>query len=96
MVYVDPDALQRFSADARATAREIRQLRAAENDADLTGVLPGSVTGSTVVGVGARVQEAVDEVVTRHLTMADIADGVRDNYVATDTEIATGFNAMSR
>lgn len=94
-VRVDPDALRRFAQDCRSTAGAMEDLGIADVDAGLRSALPGSLTGPAATHVGTDVQSAVDVVAGRHRTMADKADGSRDDYVATDEDVRAGFDGMS-
>lgn len=94
-VRVDPEALRGFAQDSRATARAMTGLGAGAVDGELAGAMPGSLTQAAAARAGTDVQAAIDVVAARHRTLADKADGSRDDYVATDDEVRDGFDAMS-
>lgn len=93
---VPPGQLRAFAGACRGQAGEIAALGGDGIGSGVAGDLPSTRTAETVSTSGDDVEAAVQTLAQRLREMADVADGVQDNYEATEAEIVAGFEAMSR
>lgn len=95
-VVVPPGQLRAFAGACREQAGALARIDGGSIGSGIAGDLPSTRTAESCSTAADDVEASMDTLAGRLREMADVADGTQDDYDATEDDIVTGFDGMSR